>query len=77
MTCEKDHTLEVTREVLEALPESQKVPGRHRCTACAYLEGALYGYLKAVEEIEAHPQASANLKEHLADLKLHAIKEAL
>ena len=37
--CERDHTGELPQEVLDALPENQGHPVRHRCAACAYAAG--------------------------------------
>jgi outer membrane murein-binding lipoprotein Lpp len=37
--CERDHTGEVPQHVLDALPENQGHPVRHRCAACAYESG--------------------------------------
>ena len=37
--CERDHAGEVPQHVLDALPENQGHPVRHRCAACAYEHG--------------------------------------
>src|SRR5438445_11614927 len=37
--CERDHAGDVPKQVLDALPENQGHPVRHRCAACAYLAG--------------------------------------
>jgi hypothetical protein len=37
--CARDHTGEVPQHVLDALPENQGHPVRHRCAACAYEAG--------------------------------------
>jgi hypothetical protein len=42
MPCSKDHT-DVPKYKLDALPESQAMKGRHRCTSCAYELGMADG----------------------------------
>lgn len=37
--CTLDHTGDLPQALLEALPENQGHPVRHRCAACAYLAG--------------------------------------
>ena len=51
-TCSEDHTGEVPKHVLDALPYSQRGETRHRCAACAYLAGIAEGRRQAMEEIE-------------------------
>ncbi len=43
MICDRDHTGEIPKAVLSALPESQRGPWRHACAACAYLLGIQHG----------------------------------
>lgn len=37
--CDKDHTGEISPRVLERIPKSQASAWRHKCAACAYLQG--------------------------------------
>lgn len=63
--CERNHTGELPQHVLDALPENQGHPVRHRCAACAYEAGmneAAEDIKKLVEQVKALTEENTRLK---------------
>lgn len=64
MACQRDHSGEIPKAVIDALPESQRGPWRHACAACAYLLGLQHGeearerLVKRIRELEARLEAA-------------------
>ena len=67
--CERDHAGEVPQHVLDALPENQGQPVRHRCAACAYEAGmneAAEDIKKLVQQVKVLTEENEQLKAELA-----------
>jgi hypothetical protein len=67
--CERDHAGEVPQHVLDALPENQGHPVRHRCAACAYdasMNEAAEDVKKLVQQVKALTEENERLKTELA-----------
>ena len=67
--CERDHAGEIPQHVLDALPENQGHPVRHRCAACAYEAGmneAAADIAKLVEQVKTLTEENAALRSELA-----------
>ncbi len=63
--CERDHTGEIPQHVLDALPENQGHPVRHRCAACAFEVGrneAAEEVRKLAEQLKALTEENTALK---------------
>jgi len=69
VTCERDHVGEIPQHVLDALPENQGHPVRHRCAACAFEAGmneTAGDIKKLVEQVKALAEENEKLKAELA-----------
>lgn len=69
VTCERDHVGMVPQHVLDALPENQGHPVRHRCAACAFEAGmneSAEDIKKLVEQIKELMDENKKLKAELA-----------
>jgi len=75
--CNRDHTGELPQSVLDALPEYQGHPVRHRCAACAYAAGvkeAAADVGKLTDKINELTTEIERLRAENADLRKEAAK---